>query len=532
MVEPTVTLNQGTLRGSTATDLRGNPFLKFQGIPYAKPPLGELRFKAPVAPEPWTGVFDATKEGEVCYHRDPLKRGAISGGENCLFLNVFTKKLPADQNKALRPVMFWIHGGALIFGSGNGDMYGPEFLMTEDIVLVTINYRLGILGFVSFEDPSLEIPGNAGFKDQVMALQWVQTNISKFGGDPNNVTIFGESAGGISVHLLVLSPMAKGLFHKAIAQSGCALNPGVEASTGCTVLATTMGLDGADEKTIYNTLMGKQVEEIFEIQEKMLKDVVPCQRRPLGCVVEKNSPNPFLDDEPRTIMKTGRFNKVPFMLGFTTGEGMLFDLFGGGVSDCESVIPWYFGYEHGQPDTKIVGEQIKRFYFGDEDLSPTTKAQKYDMLSDAHFIYGMYVTILTQYSKSDAPTYLYRMSVESELNILKKVLKIEVPGVCHIDDIGYLFKTFITPEIKSGTIEETSVNRFVKLWTNFAKFGNPTPNKKDSLLTTVWKPVTNENLDFLDIGRLLVARRNPYADRMKFWKNLFALSPGGQKKSK
>ena len=124
----------------------------------------------------------------------------------------------------------------------------------------------------------MEIPGNAGFKDQVMALKWVQKNISKFGGDPHNVTIFGESAGGASTHLLVLSPMTKGLFHKAIAQSGCALNPWPRGTRGCKHLAPSMGLEGATEKTIYDTLMTKSVEEIFEIQHDLMKVVTKVWR--------------------------------------------------------------------------------------------------------------------------------------------------------------------------------------------------------------------------------------------------------------
>lgn len=112
--------------------------------------------------------------------------------------------------------MFWIHGGGFTSGSGNSDIYGPHYLIAEDVVVVTINYRLGVLGFLSLDDPKLEVPGNAGLKDQVMALKWVQKNIRNFGGDPNNVTIFGESAGGSSVHFLLLSPMAKGVSNLAI----------------------------------------------------------------------------------------------------------------------------------------------------------------------------------------------------------------------------------------------------------------------------------------------------------------------------
>lgn len=135
------------------------------------------------------------------------------GSEDCLYLNVFTPQLPTACEKGkLKPVMVWIHGGGFTSGSSKAIIYGPEFLITEDVVLVTINYRLNIFGFFSVEDPSLNCPGNFGFKDMCLALKWVQQNICKFNGDPSNVTIFGESAGAASVHLLVLSPMAKGMF--------------------------------------------------------------------------------------------------------------------------------------------------------------------------------------------------------------------------------------------------------------------------------------------------------------------------------
>ena len=165
--------------------------------------------------------------------------------------------------------MFWIHGGGFIWGHGGEDLYGADYLITEDVVVVTINYRLGLFGFVSFDDPSLEVPGNAGLKDQVMALRWVQENIDKFGGDPNNVTIFGQSVGSASVHLMVLSPLAKGLFHKAIAQSGCATCPWVRASKGAKRVAEVMGLEGTDDKTVYDNLVKKSTEEVLEIQNKM-----------------------------------------------------------------------------------------------------------------------------------------------------------------------------------------------------------------------------------------------------------------------
>ncbi|KAG5861540.1 hypothetical protein JTB14_015720 [Gonioctena quinquepunctata] len=220
-----VEVSEGKLRGCEKTNYDGELIVAFLGIPYAKPPVGELRFKAPQPPEPWQGIKDATKVGNKCVQIDiESVSHSVSGSEDCLNLNVYTKEIPQGTS-LLKPVMVWIHGGAFVLGSNDPKSFGPAFLMTKDIVLVVINYRLGFLGFLSLDDPSLDVPGNAALKDQALALKWVQKNIKHFGGDPNNVTIFGESAGGTSVHYHVLSPHSKGLFHKAICQSGDALIP-------------------------------------------------------------------------------------------------------------------------------------------------------------------------------------------------------------------------------------------------------------------------------------------------------------------
>ncbi|GBP24364.1 Venom carboxylesterase-6 [Eumeta japonica] len=223
---PIVTAPAGALRGRRllARTAQQTPYYSFKGIRYAQPPHGALRFRAPAPLEPWSGVRDALEEGSVCPHRFMLF-DTYKGDEDCLFLNVYTPILPdklAGYNPKLA-VMVWIHGGAFAVGSGNSFLYGPDHFMGADVVLVTLNYRLGALGFLSLENE--EVPGNMGLKDQVMALRWVRDNIDAFGGDPESVTIFGESAGAASVHMHMLSPASKGLFHRAIAQSGLATSP-------------------------------------------------------------------------------------------------------------------------------------------------------------------------------------------------------------------------------------------------------------------------------------------------------------------
>lgn len=189
-------------------------FHAFLKIPYAEPPEGELRFKAPVPKKPWKKVYNATEYGPMCMQVNLLSNSSVS--ENCLHLNVFTKDLPVNENSLLRPVVVYIHGGAFQLGSASD--HKPHLLMEQDIVLVTMNYRLGAFGFLSVG--TYHYPGNLAFKDQVLALKWVKNNIAKFGGDPNAVTLMGNSAGAFSVTAHMVSPMSKGLFLRVIAFSG------------------------------------------------------------------------------------------------------------------------------------------------------------------------------------------------------------------------------------------------------------------------------------------------------------------------
>lgn len=204
------------MRGQKLSCGKSCKYYSFRGIPYAKPPIGKLRFRAPLPHPGWTGILNATEHGKNCPSDFIL--GGINFGENCLTLNVYTKSLTNQL-----PVMMYIHGGAFFSGSGNKLIYGPDYFVDENVIIVTINYRLGALGFLSTFDNNA--PGNYGLKDAVLALKWIRNNIERFGGDPENVTIFGESAGGAFVHYLMLSPAARGLYVRAISQSGSALCP-------------------------------------------------------------------------------------------------------------------------------------------------------------------------------------------------------------------------------------------------------------------------------------------------------------------
>ncbi|HTO01485.1 MAG TPA: carboxylesterase/lipase family protein [Microthrixaceae bacterium] len=224
----TVRTAQGEIRGKWLGGVA-----RFAGIPFAEPPVGDLRFRPPLAPQPWDGVRDATAFGAIC-PQNPSMMDLLFGGESevwnedCLYLNVWSSEVPdspvGDVAQDLRPVMVWIHGGGFEMGSGSSPLYRGDSFARDGVVFVTINYRLGSLGFLELGglDPAERGSANVGLLDQIAALEWVRDNIAQFGGDPSSVTIFGESAGAMSVSLLLASPLAQGLFKRAITQSGAA----------------------------------------------------------------------------------------------------------------------------------------------------------------------------------------------------------------------------------------------------------------------------------------------------------------------
>lgn len=532
-LDPVVKIEQGQIRGAISEDVRGGKFYTFLGIPYAKPPVGDLRFKAPVPVDPWAEILDVTENGNISLQENPFTK-QIDGSEDCLNLNVYTPCLPtSNENKNnLKPVMVFIHGGSFLSGSNRKELHGPDLLITEDIVIVAINYRLGLLGFLHSKDASLDIPGNAAFKDMVLALKWVQKNIHNFMGNPKNVTIFGNSAGAASVHFLVLSPMAKGLFHKAICQSGSALSSWAYAEDSTRSIAKALGLGDVSEKELFDYLKKASAEEIFRAQCQVDRETVKGNRfRFIGAVVEPSSwrGERFFTRHPVKILLSGKYNKVPLLMGYNSGDGMIVD---GMVdpkmnyiywTDKEYNVPGLLYLKKGSSLSKQMGEEIIEFYFGNGRITRETHLQEfYDITTDNSFLRGIYSSIQHHRRTSNAPLYMYRFSLESDLCFYKKILGIELPGVCHADEIGYLFTTLLTETPEPGSIEDITQKRMSRLWTNFAKYGNPTPFL-DPLLGTIWTPVTDPNhVPFLDITEELKNDTNPEPERMKFWEKIYA----------
>ncbi len=347
----------------------------FRGIPYAAAPVGTRRWAAPEAPEPWSGVLDARAAGPAAPQNEPMLKllGAIAGagpagaGDDCLSLNVWSPGL----DDARRPVLVWIHGGAFMMGSGGAQIYdGAELARRGDLVVVTINYRLGAHGFLQLADlvPDGPFASNPGLRDQVAALEWVREHAIRFGGDPDRVTIFGESAGGMSVAALLAAPAAQGLFRGAIAQSGAAHNVSSReaASRVAETFLSEVGLSAA------------KATGLFELPDAVL---LKAQRKTAARLIFEHRGLPFqpaedsawYPEQPLEAIEAGRAARVPLLIGTNRDEWDLFqagdrkaktlDAEGlkrrferaAGADDVEATFELYHGVHRGRTPKAIWG---------------------------------------------------------------------------------------------------------------------------------------------------------------------------------
>ncbi|MGE3327693.1 MAG: carboxylesterase/lipase family protein, partial [Acidimicrobiia bacterium] len=315
-----VTVSSGSLRGE-----RFDGGLVLRGIPYASPPVGPRRFRPPEPAEAWSGVRDATAYGDIARQMaTPLE--ALNGNdlraqsEDCLSLNVWTPACDGGR----RPVMVWIHGGAFLTGSGATPTFdGSSFAREHDIVVLTINYRLNVFGFLHLGgiDPSEVGSGNCGLLDQIAALEWVKENISRLGGDPANVTLFGESAGAMSVGILLATPAARGLFRKAILQSGAASST-VDLETAqhaAEQLLARLGLStDADPIASLRALPADDVLAAYVDTVRHLSASIPPERA--GFLFAPVVDGAVLPVDPLTALRQGASSDVAVMIGTNADE--------------------------------------------------------------------------------------------------------------------------------------------------------------------------------------------------------------------
>lgn len=524
-----VTIPQGILQGQKETSVFGDEYYSFQKIPYAKPPIGELRFKAPQPAEGWFGIRDATKPGAICPSENPFTSEYLPiCSEDSLFINVYSKQL-----KKKLPVLVWIHGGGWTLGSGNKDSFGPDYFMSHDVVVVTLNYRLGALGFLSLKTP--ECPGNFGLKDQRLALIWVKNNISYFGGNPDNVTIFGESAGGVAVHLLMLSPTTKGLFHKAISQSGSALSRTANAlfpRESAYILGKRLGCNAKSDSELLDFLRKASPKDIVEKSKGIIHEVEG--RRPGDWIlsfsftpgVEPESEDAIITKSAIELLSEKNESDVPYITGSCTKEMIL------GISSITDVPKWTDDADYQGLIPKIlnvvkdselsikIAKRIKEFYFKNGiDVNSYI-----DVLSDVYFVHGIYFSAKYRVKKGSikSPTYLYQFSFDGCLPIIKKMFGLtDIKGTCHGDDVNYLFlSTLYNQSVEPNSPEHKTILRLVKMWVNFAKTGAPTNEDFE----IKWPRLEAGKDAYLDINEELTISEGFFKERMEFWNEMWKLA--------
>lgn len=425
----------------------------WKGIPYAKPPLKSLRFRAPEKPESWTGIRDATQFGPVASQpaTDVMKflgNEVTNTSEDCLNLNIWT---PGADDKG-RPVMVWIHGGAFISGSGSSSSYdGVSFAQQGDVVVVTINYRLGIMGFLHLGEIGGEeyaTSGNCGIHDQVAALQWIQENIAAFGGDPNRVTIFGESAGAMSIGVLLALPAAKGLFNQAILQSGAARN----------ALSSAEAIKVANRLLASLNVKADELSKLEEIPvEKLIEVSALLPQMSLGPVIDGVS----LLEQPEKALANGAAKDIPILIGTNKDEYRLFTFFDPVWKDPDGeVLSSIFQRTFGENWPAISNS------FGTDKLSQTL----YDDLMTMHVFTFPALKLAEYQAKQGAPVWMYRFNWQSPA--YNGGLK-----ACHAMEIPFVWNTINKPGTANLTGDSPDrqqvSDQMHQAWIAFARNDNP-----------------------------------------------------------
>jgi para-nitrobenzyl esterase len=444
----TVKTAQGKAHGKTINNGKVRAFL---GLPYAAPPVGDLRWKGPEPPPKWKGMRDAANYGARCVQGSVYTDMVFQDSgesEDCLYLNVFA---PADTGgRAKLPVMFWIHGGGYKGGSASEPRHNGDFLPLKGVVLVTINYRLGVFGFLATPDLAKEAGGSAGnygLMDMVAALQWVHANIAKFGGDPGNVTIFGESAGSFAVSTLLVAAPARGLFQKAIGESGGALRLGAPDKP---TLA-----DREQREQDWAASLGATT--LAELRALPADTILAAANKPGAPKFPTVIDGKLLTEPVADTYAAGRQAHVPLLAGWNRDEQS-------GLSVDMTAEKWK------DFAAKTFGDHAAEFltlFPGDTDAQAIRSAIDYD--SDSFIAFSTWQWIDAHTKTGDAPVYRYHFELPAPPSKFH-------PGwfAFHSDDIEYVFGTLDTRPGAVWRPEDRKLSdEMMDYWTNFAKTGDP-----------------------------------------------------------
>ncbi len=441
-----VKVEGGLIQGTVTEDLT-----IYKGIPFAAPPVGDLRWKAPQPVEKWVGVKQTTTYAPAAFQGGNPPSGK---SEDCLYLNVWT---PAKSAKEKIPVLVWIYGGGFSFGSTAEPGYDGTKLAKKGVVLVSIAYRVGQLGFLAHPELSVENPnhvsGNYGLLDQINGLKWIQKNIAAFGGDPDKVTIFGESAGGISVSMLCASPLAKGLFHGAISESGGSFGP-TRAKTYPGENMKTLKQAEADGEDYAQKLGVSSIAELRKISADKL---------PLGMGMGGGWPitdGYVIPDDQHKLYEAGKYNDTPILIGYNSDEGASFSR--------EKTPEDYFAGVKARYG-KFADELIKAYPAGENSVPKTAR----DLARDAAFGWQTWAWAKLQSETGKSKVFFYYFDQHPDYPEDSPRFGYGSP---HGQEVAYVFKS-IDPNNPQTTQSDLEISEsMATYWTNFAKNGNPNGN--------------------------------------------------------
>ncbi|RAR44086.1 carboxylesterase/lipase family protein [Paenibacillus sp. MDMC362] len=483
MSELVVQTKAGRIQGSSENGVR-----VWKGIPYAKPPVGPLRFRAPVPPDPWDGIKDATAFSPMCLQPLESTSSMLGGGvtktvsEDCLYLNVWA---PLNTPAEPLPVMVWIHGGTFVTGAGSLPSYnGTPFVLRGDVIVVTINYRLGPLGFLHLSPYGESFSSNTGLLDQIAALQWVRDHIAGFGGDPERVTVFGESAGSMSIAALLAMPAAKGLFHRAIMQSGAAQVMAPEQAKMVTA-GLLKELDITPDKV--HELESLTGELIFEAGERLKKRFGSGVSMIFQPVLEPGT----LPHDPLQAVQSGWAKDLPILIGTNLDEGALFF----------------------RPDMPLVKEddlvRTVEMMTGIQDAAPITKEYPYSIDGHAQIMTDLYfwrsaLQFASAQSKH-APVWMYRFDWTLPNHpVLGKAM--------HALEIPFVFNTlalFQNIGVQVDAATQALSDRMQDAWIAFARHGSP---DTEALPWPAYDPASRSTMIFNNDSRII---EDPDAEKRK-----------------
>ncbi|XP_021953370.2 esterase E4 [Folsomia candida] len=545
---PTVHLGQGVLQGKTEISRGGRKFNAFYGVPFGKI---AKRFEMAKPADGWSGVKIATAKGPECINTG-FDNWSVTGSEDCLNLDVYTPHLPSNESSEsgkLLPVLVWIYGGGFVGGSKNA--YGGSYFMDENVILVLINYRLGAFGFLNAGVSSAR--GNQGMKDQVLGLRWIRDNIAHFSGDKNKVTIFGESAGGVSVSLLTVSPMAQGLFHGAIMQSGTAGMPffyhGVDGPSLAVKLAKEVDCPSSNMEYLVECLqrldpkvIGPYSRMINELGfDESAINMSPSYETYLP--PDNSTVDVFLSCDPYKLAAAGNYSKVPMVIGIAAFEtnGMISHTLKNASlvkklnHQWGRIAPNFLFFSSRAEDPGETSHAIKTHFFGDGKIDASSSSGYESLMSDRHFVHSTRV-FADLYAKH-VPVYLYNFTqmvpVVKHSHVQDDGKSRRVPS--HADEIPYMFEVSgdfaqMFNQIGKGHEDEKFSREVVATWVAFAATGKPNGPWVD------W-PAYNEHgtspKKWMHIEK--GAKVEPIPDSWevsdKFWKGLNIKELGGTWKS-